>query len=82
MLDGFVREQNENIMGMCLTEFNEEIAIRGWKQDGAQQKAVEAARNALAMNLTAEQAAQITGLTLEQVLDLQKGMAAQPSPAN
>ena len=41
MLDGFVREQKENIMGMCLTEFNEEIAIRGWKQDGAQEKAVE-----------------------------------------
>ena len=51
-------------------------------EEATLQKAVEAARNALAMNLTAEQAAQITGLTLEQVLDLQKGMAAQPSPAN
>ena len=53
MLDGFVREQKENIMGMCLTEFNEEIAIRGWKQDGAQEKAVEDERNAQTMNLTA-----------------------------
>ena len=47
--------------------------------EGAQEKAVEDARNALAMNLTAEQAAQITGLTLEQALDLQKDMAAQPA---
>ena len=40
--------------------------------EGARQKAVENARNALAMNLTAEQAAQITGLPLDQVLELQK----------
>ena len=40
--------------------------------EGARQKAVENARNALAMNLTAEQTAQITGLPLEQVLELQK----------
>lgn len=39
---------------------------------GAQAKAVEAARNALAMNLSVEQAAQITGLTIEQVQQLQQ----------
>ena len=49
---------------------------RGLEQ-GVQQKAVEDARNALAMNLTAEQAAQITGLPLEQVLELQKELVAQ-----
>ncbi len=54
-------------------------------EEGREQKAVEAARNALTMNLTAEQAAQITGLPLDQVLELQKELAAttaQPSPAN
>ena len=57
-----------------MTEAKEEGLVEGaWK------KAVETARNALAMNLTAEQAAQITGLPLEQALDLQKGMAAQPA---
>ncbi|MBQ4013877.1 MAG: Rpn family recombination-promoting nuclease/putative transposase [Treponema sp.] len=44
--------------------------------EGARQKAVENARNALAMNLTAEQAAQITGLPIEQVLELQKELSA------
>ncbi len=47
---------------------------------GAQEKAVEAARSFLAMNvLTAEQIAQGTGLPLEQVLKLQKDFAAVPA---
>jgi len=81
-LEGFVREQKEEIIAMCLTEYDEESAIRGWKQDGIeegmQRKAVEAARNLLAMNvLTPEQIAQAEGLPLEQVLELQKELAAQ-----
>ena len=82
-MEGFVREQKEEIIGMYLTEFNEERAMRGWRQEGIEEgreeKAVENARNALAMNLTAEQTAQITGLPLEQVLELQKEQAAQPA---
>ena len=83
-LEGFVREQKEEIIGMYLTEYNEERAIRNWREDGiiegAQQKAVEAARNMLKMNLgIPEQIAQITGLSLEQVLELQKELAAQPA---
>ena len=42
---------------------------------GRKEGALDAARNALAMNLSAEQAAQITGLPLEQVLELQKELA-------
>ncbi len=51
-LEGFVREQKEEIIGMYLTEYNEERAIRNWRQDGiiegAQQKALETARKLLA----------------------------------
>ena len=83
LLDGFVREQKENIIGMCLTEFNEEIAIRNWREDGiiegraegAQQKAVETARNMLKKNYKIPDIAEITGLPIEQVLDLQKELA-------
>ena len=47
---------------------------------GAQQKAVENAKNFLRMNvLTPEQIAQGTGLSLEQVLALQKELAAAPA---
>ncbi|GEM_PF-6662927 len=68
---------------MILEEFNREIYEKNVREDGylegREEKAVEDARNALAMNLTAEQTAQITGLPLEQVLELQKELAAQPA---
>ena len=77
---------------MYLTEFNEESAIRGWRQDGieegraegAKQKANEDARNMLKMNVcTTKQISQITGLPLDKVLELQKELAAQhAAPAN
>ena len=50
--------------------FGNPSSVHGFGREA--RKAVEAARNALAMNLTAEQAAQITGLPLDQVLELQK----------
>ena len=94
-LEGFVREQKEEIIGMYLTEFNEERAIRGWRQEGIEEgrelgiaegeskKAVETARNMLKLNVgTPAQISQITGLSLEQILELQKELAAEPAPTN
>lgn len=86
-LEGFVKEQKQEIIAMCLTEFDEESAIRGWREDGRvmgrQEKAEEAARNFLAMNvLTPEQIAQGTGLSLDQVLELQKELALEPATSN
>ncbi|MBP5448423.1 MAG: hypothetical protein J6X95_10125 [Treponema sp.] len=83
-LEGFVREQKEEIIGMYLTEYNEERAIRNWRQDGIeegmQRKALETARNMLSMNVgTVEQISKISGLSLEQVLELQKELAALQS---
>ena len=65
---------------MSLTEFDEEIAIRGWREDGieegktigAQQKAVETIKNALEMNLSIEKIAKLVSLPVEKVLELQK----------
>ena len=88
-LEGFVREQKEEIIAMCLTEFNEESAIRGWRQDGieeglaegARQKAVEAAVMLVKKyKATPETAAQDAGAPLDKVLEaleLQKELAAQ-----
>ncbi len=48
----------------------------GYKE-GAEQKAIETAKNLLKMNLgTPEQIAQAEGLPLEQVLKLQKELSA------
>ena len=49
---------------------------------GAQAKAIETARNMLKKNYPASDIVEITGLSLEQVLELQKELAAEPAPAN
>ena len=82
-LEGFVREQKEEIIGMYLTEYNEERAIRNWREDGiiegAQQKAVEDALMLIKKyNATPETAASDTGAPLDKVLEALK----EPSPAN
>lgn len=56
--------------------------IRIGREEGLHQKAVEAAINLLKMGVgTPEQIAQAQGLTLEQVLELQKQISAQPAQA-
>ena len=65
---------------MSLTEFNAEEVIRDiraeGREEGAEQKAIEATQNLLKMNLgTPEQIAQAAGLPLEKVLELQKELA-------
>ena len=85
LLNGFFERQKAEVIGMILTEFDMEQFKRDMREDGydegltdgkaqgAQQKAVEAAKNFLRMNvLTPEQIAQGTGLSLEKVLELQK----------
>lgn len=48
-----------------------EISREEGREEGARENAIENAKNALAMGLSAEQAAQITGLPLEEVKALQ-----------
>ena len=62
-----------------LTEFDQEqydrIRRREGFEEGAQQKAIEAATNLLKMNkLSPEEIAQAQGLPLEQILELQKSI--------
>ena len=70
--------RQEEILANSLTEFDEEEFIRDIHQEGydegfsngIRQNAVEAARNALKMNLTIEQVSQITSLSQEEVREL------------
>ena len=64
---------------MFFGEYDYDTDLQVAREEAAEQKAVEDARNALAMNLSPEQAAQITGLPLEQVLELQKELAVAPA---
>ena len=76
LLDGLIKEQRAEVRMDLLTEFDQEqydrIRRREGFEEGSQQKAIEAATNALAMNLTTEQASKIAGLPLETVLELKK----------
>lgn len=62
-------------LSMSLTEFDEEIAIRGWREDGIeegkilgkQEKAIEDAKNFYNNGVTVEIIAKSLDMTLEQV---------------
>ncbi len=49
---------------------------------GAQAKAIETVRNMLKKNYPASDIVEITGFSLEQVLELQKALDLEPAPAN
>ena len=71
-LEGFVKEQKEEIIAMCLTEFDEESAIRGWREDGRKEKAVEDARSFYANGVSLEIIAKSLGMTKEEVEEIVK----------
>ena len=87
LLNGFFKVQKEEVLAMSLTEYDEEEVRRDFIEEGremgiaegAQQTAIEAAENALKMNLSAEQASKITGLSLDKVNELQKELAQNPA---
>ncbi len=77
LLEGYIKDQKEEIIGMLLEEYDEQACIRTWQEDGfikgQQQKAVESAKNLLRMKvLTPKQISEGIDLPLEQVLELQK----------
>ena len=70
LLEGYIREQKAEVKMDLLTEYDEEASIRGWRRDGRQEKAVEAAIIAVKeFNATPEVAAQKMDAPLELVLE-------------
>ena len=76
LLEGYIKDQKEEIIGMLLEEYDEQACIRTWQEDGfikgQQQKAVESAKNLLKKNIPIETIAECIGLSVEQVIELQK----------
>lgn len=84
LLDGFFKVQKEEILAMSLTEFNAEQVYRNWLQEGREEgieegisigeekKAIESAKEALALNLSLEQISKITGLSIERIEELKQ----------
>ena len=77
LLGDFFSIQKAEVIGMSLTEFDEELCYRTWREDGRTEKAVEDAMNALSMKLSADQVVKITGLPIEKVLELQKSIPVE-----
>ena len=79
LLDGFFKVQKEEVLAMSLTEYDAEEVMRDIREEGreigiaegTQQKAVEDASNMLRKNYPVDDISEITGLPLEQVLQLQ-----------
>ena len=84
LLEGFFKINRAEVIGMCLTEYDEEEFKRVCREDGyaegrtdglaegRSEKAVETATNALKMGLSAEKTSKITGLPIEEVLKLKE----------
>ena len=71
LLDGLFEEQKMEIIGMSLTEFDKEAYEKTIREEGREQKALEAAENLIKLEkLTVEQIAQSMGLPLETVKQL------------
>lgn len=77
LLGDFFKVNKAEVIGMCMTEFDEELAINTWRQDGRTEKAIETAVNMLKKNYPTSDISEITGLPLEKVLELQKEITVQ-----
>ena len=76
LLEGYIEEQRAEVKAVILTDFDQEQYDRNRRregfEEGAQQKAIEATINLLKMKkLSPNEIAQVQGLPLEKVLELQ-----------
>ena len=74
LFDGFFKLQKEEILGMSLTEYDEEEYLRDSFQEGVEVKAIDDATELLKENISPEIIAKCVKLPLEQVLELKKSI--------
>lgn len=74
LFDGFFKLQKEKILGMSLTEYDEEEYLRDSFQEGVEVKAIDDATEFLKENISPEIIAKCVKLPLEQVLELKKSI--------
>lgn len=72
LLGDFFKINRAEVIGMFMTEFDEELAIHTWREDGRTEKAIEAALNFLREGDSPEKISRCIGLPLEKIQELQK----------
>ena len=78
LLEGFFKEQKAEVIGMSLTEFDEEefkrVCYEDGIVDGERRKALEDAENFLKEGIAIEIISRCTGLPLEKVQELSESI--------
>ena len=77
LLDGLFEEQKWEIIGLMLAECDQEIYEKTVREEGAQQKAMEAATNFLKEGISEEIISRCVNLPLEKVLELKGQLEVQ-----
>ena len=77
LLDGLFEEQKWEIIGLMLAECDQEIYEKTVREEGAQQKAMEAATNFLKEGISEEIISRCVNLPLEKVLELKELLEAK-----
>ena len=64
---------------MLMTEYDYDTDVAVQREEAAEQKAIETAKNGLAMNLSYEQISKLTGLSLEMLQSLAREWGITPN---
>ena len=72
ILADYLTRNGTEVRNMLQAEYDYDLDMQVKAQEAREEKAIEAAEKALALNISPEQASQISGLPLEKVLELQK----------
>ena len=71
LLDGYFAEHRAEVIGMILTEYNEEFVHKGWFEDGVKKGQTDIIKSMLAFGMTPEAIAECTKVPLETILSLE-----------
>lgn len=76
LLDGFFAEHKAEVIGMILTEYDEEFVHKGWFEDGVikgrQEERSNIIKSMLASGMTPEKISDCTKIPLETILDFKE----------
>ena len=71
LLDGFFAEHRAEVIGMILTEYDEEFVHTGWFEDGVKKGQIDIIKSMLAFGMTPEKISECTKIPLETIRNIQ-----------
>ncbi|MBQ3661315.1 MAG: hypothetical protein II907_04710 [Firmicutes bacterium] len=71
LLDGFFAEHRAEVIGMILTEYDEEFVHKGWFEDGVKKGQIDIIKSMLAFGMTPEKISECTKIPLETIRNIQ-----------